>query len=112
MRPLTCYGGYPNPLREGKFSVVGMRAIVSDPTAASRVTLVDDSTLKQGDRHGRILDKNYKASAHTPLIDAKGVANNDGTLEIIFPEPMTVLYGLSAVATDNIEGGTLSVFIR
>lgn len=112
MYVMQCVGGYAVPLKGGRYQVVGMRATVSTTTTASRVVLCDDSGITEGAKWGRFLDGTTPYNYTTNVVDTKGIANVDGYLEVLYPEPLQVRHGLSAVVTDNIIPGSLIVYIR
>lgn len=104
MYPITCMGGYPIPIKKGKFTVWGFNAVVTTPASASRLTLVDSEDFKE------VAD----TQAMKPVLcDVKGVANGDGTICFIFPEPIKVRHGVSiGSGTTNIQAGRTTVFIQ
>ena len=110
MYPNTCYAGFYMPLKVGRFTVTGFKATVEDTTAASRVTLIDDKSLNSRDVFGKIHPTSY--ALQTGLIDEKGVADADAILECIFPTPVKIRHGISAVATTNVEAGTLKLYVE
>ena len=104
-----CFGGFPVPLGAGKFEVFGVKATVSDPTAASRLTLIDDMDLPAGNNTGRVLtEDNQKVQ----FVDIKGVANVDATLEVFFSEPIKTRKGVSTINASNLIGGKVMLYIR
>ena len=73
MYVLTCYGGYPLPIAAGKVEIVGFRATVSDPTAVSRLTVIDDDDIKSQDVVGKILpSENNRVTVGGWLIEQVG----------------------------------------
>jgi len=109
MRPLTCHAGFPLPLYVGKVEVCGVSATVNDPTAVSRLTLIDDMDLPRGTPVGRILtDDGQKV----PFIDIKGLANADARLTEIFFEPVKMIYGVSVTNAQNLLGGKVMLYVR
>jgi hypothetical protein len=112
MKPLTCRAGYPMPFstKDGKrYEVWGFCATVSDTTAASRFTLVDSPDFK-------IIanDKDLNpVNNRRPIVDVKGLANGDGYLSVIFPEPYKTIEGVViAASTANLEAGKTFVYVR
>lgn len=107
----TCVAGYPNPAgRAGRFEVCGFKAAVDDTTAASRVILWDDSTIKTTDSCGNVyLDTTGPGILNrAKIVDMKGLANGDGYLEHTFPEPLKTRYGIS-IYTNNVVSVELYV---
>jgi hypothetical protein len=89
------------------FRIHGIVATVADPTAASRIALVDDVNIKKFDTQGYVLgDLDNKQYV---LCDFKGVANSDGTIGGILPEPIKTRHGLSAYF-DNVVAGSVCVY--
>jgi len=107
MYPIQCYAGYSIPVKAGKFEVVGMTAVVTDITATSRFAIVDDENITG--TQGFVL--NSLTNKKRILADLQGIASSDGTLGIIFPEPMKTRNGLS-VYMENVVAGSLTVYIR
>lgn len=110
MYPLQCAGGFPLPIKAGKLEIYGVSAVVSDTTAASRLTLIDDRNLPEGAVVGRVLGSDYDDDKG--IIDIKGIASADGVLEQIFPEPLKLRHGLSSVNSSNLVAGTIKVYVR
>jgi len=109
MRPLQCHAGFPVPLGVGKYEVCGIHAVVETPSAASRITIIDDNDLPRNAVQGRILaDDNQKV----PIIDIKGIADADGQLTEYFYEPVKFNYGASVINASNLKGGRVMLFIR
>ena len=106
---IQCFAGYFVPVKKGKFEIHGFSGVINDISAASRITLIDDKGIGEGDTHGRIL-----ASTHDQqkgIIDIKGKSNQDVVLEQFFPMPIKTRNGLSVVEATNLVGGTLKVYI-
>lgn len=106
----TCVGGYSNPCRAGRYEVCGVRAAVDDVTAASRIMMWDDSTIKGSDKCGKVYmtTDGPGALVKVKIADVKGLANGDGYIDITFPEPIKTRYGIS-VYTNNIVSVELYV---
>lgn len=102
---LQCAGGYANPVKDGKFNIMGVCATVKDTTAASRVTLVDNAQRA-------CLASSYAAQQEPEIIDIKGVANVNGILQVCFDDPLVARKGLSCTNADNIVAGSLKVFVK
>jgi hypothetical protein len=104
MYPITCLGGYPIPIKKGRFAIMGIVAVVNDTASASRVTLVDSDEGKE------IPDSQ---SVKPVISDMKGLANGDATLGIMFAEPIKVRHGITITsATTNIVAGRTLVYIQ
>lgn len=100
----TCKGGYPCPLTRGeqtKIEVLGIRATVSDPTAVSQITLVDDIGQVRAD-----------TAYDVTLVDCKGLANSDANLEVLFPEPLKTRNGIAATNITNLIQGSILLYVR
>jgi len=100
---IECPGKFFVPIRKGQFEILGMTATVDDITAVSRVTLVDTDSF------------DIKASTYDlrkGLIDVKGLPNQKGILEQMFPGPLKTMRGLSVIQSDNVVPGTIKVFLR
>lgn len=110
--PLTCAAGYPNPMREGKFEVLQIRATVSNPSADTRVTIVDDPNIKVGDRVGKMYANSFVQQSATRILDTKLTGDSGGDVDVVFAEPVKCHYGLSIVNADNIVPGSLCVYVR
>jgi hypothetical protein len=110
MYPLTCRGGFPVPIKAGRFEVLGLRATVNTTTSNSRVRIIDDPSIKEGDKWGKILSSDY-TGAGTVIADVKGMADIDANLEILFPEPVKLRYGASLIA-ENTVPGSISLYVR
>ena len=107
MQPLTCRAGYPMPIKKGRVEIWGVVATVNDPTAVSRLTLVDCE-----DFHILTNEVITPVNNRRHILDLKGLANADGTLSMFFPEPIKTMRGLSVINTTNLEGGKIFVYIR
>jgi hypothetical protein len=104
MYPITCAGGYPIPIKIGKMSIVGIVATVNDPTAASRITLVDSAAGKE------LADDSDLKPA---IVDLKGLANANGTIGVMFAEPIKLRDGVTIGRnTTNLIAGRTFVYIR
>ncbi len=110
MYPNTCTGGFFMPLKTGRFTITGFKATVADPTAVSRVVLIDDETILPYDKFGKFHPTSY--TIQTGIIDEKGIANADAILECIFPSPVRIRNGISAINTDNLQAGTLKLYVE
>jgi hypothetical protein len=100
----TCVGGYPCPITKGvptKIEVLGVRATVSDPTAVSRITLVDDIGKLRSD-----------TAYDVTIVDCKGMANADANIEVLFPEPLKTRNGVAATDITNLIQGSILLYVR
>lgn len=111
MYPLTCRGGFPMPVKAGRFEVVGVRATVNTTTADSRLRLIDDPNIKEGEPFGKILTDSY-TGAGTQIADVKGIGGTDANLEVLFPEPMKLRNGVSITHCDNLVTGSIALYVR
>lgn len=109
MQPLMCRGGYPMPICKGKHEIVAIIATVSDPTAASRINIIDSDDFKivtDG------LDLQYKDNRRT-IFDMRGLANADASIGIVFPEPLKTTRGISLNSlSTNLKAGMIFVYVR
>ena len=99
MQPLVCRGGFPLPIGKGKKEIYGVMAVVNDPTAASRLSLFDSENFN--------ITTNAVDLKKT-FCDLKGLANADGVIGCMFPEPIKVIDGvaMNGVSTNLIAGRT------
>jgi len=111
MYPLTCRGGFPVPIKAGRFEVIGVRATVDTTTTDSRLRLIDDPNIKEGDQYGKILSDTY-TGAGTQIVDIKGIGGSDANLEALFPEPMKLRHGVSITHADNLVTGSIALYVR
>jgi hypothetical protein len=104
MQPLLCRGGYPLPIGKGKKEVFGVIATVSDPTAASRLSLVDSEDFSIKPDVGNM---------KRVFLDVKGLANTDGVIGCMFSEPIKVIDGIALnSASTNLVAGKTFLYIR
>jgi hypothetical protein len=101
----VCPAGYPFPMTrvgvQTKIEILGVRATVLDPTANSRITLIDDTGQMKADEVTDIT-----------LIDCKGLANADANLEVLFPEPMKTRNGVALTNCNNLVQGSILLYVR
>jgi hypothetical protein len=101
----VCPAGYPFPMTrigvQTKIEVLGIRATVNDPTAASRITLVDATGQMKADEVTDIT-----------IVDCKGLANSDANLEVLFPEPLKTRNGVALTNCDNLVQGSILLYVR
>lgn len=100
---IECPGKFFLPIRRGKFEILGMQATVDDVTAVSRVVLIDSDSF---DVKGSTFD------VRKGIIDVKGLPNQKGVLEQIFPGSLKTIQGLTVVQSNNVVAGTIKVFIK
>lgn len=105
MYPLVCAAGYPNPVRKGKFEVLQITATVTDPAATARVKLLDSDQMM-------LYPSTYSSPSEPQFIDIKIAPNEKGTLEGKLAEPVKLRKGISIVNADNIDVGSLKVYVR
>jgi len=109
MYPITCHAGFPLPVASGKFEVLGLCVAINDTTADSQIVLVDDPDIDQETIVGRLLTT--LEGQKGILVNMKGLANADATLEHSFEEPIKVRNGLSIYGT-NLVPGSICVYRR
>ena len=103
MQPLLCKGGYALPIGKGKKEIYGVVAAVSDPTAASRLALIDSEDFAVVED---VTDKKH-------FIDLKGLANTDGVIGCMFAEPIKVIDGVAVdAASTNLIAGRTFLYVR
>ena len=100
---IECPGKFFLPIRRGQFEILGMTATVDDITAVSRVVLVDTDSFDV---------KTSTYDTKKGIIDVKGLPNQKGILEQMFPAPLKTMKGLAIVQSNNVVSGTIKVFIR
>jgi len=112
MYPIQCKAGYPMPIaRVGKMKIIGVQATAKSSAAASQVTIVDDENIKINEhKFGNILTSAQRTERNCHVLEVKGVANVDGTIESFLPEPIIPRNGPS-IYCSNIEGGTLKLYV-
>lgn len=95
----------------GKLKVWGFQATASSSASASQVTIVDDENIKT-EKHnfGNVLTSTERGTRNCHVLEKKGVANVDGSIECWLPAPITLRNGPSVYCT-NIEGGTIKLYI-
>uniref|UniRef100_A0A6M3KUP4 Uncharacterized protein n=1 Tax=viral metagenome TaxID=1070528 RepID=A0A6M3KUP4_9ZZZZ len=114
MRPLVCPGGYAVPNRTGKFRIVAITAACSSVSASSRLMLVEDSKAPNSLEQKWIsLDgSDTKEKQHTILVDLKRVAACDANIIYNPPEPINTTNGILSIKTDNLEPGSIAVYVE
>jgi hypothetical protein len=107
---LTCIAGFNAPARQGRYEIVGASAAVDDTAAASELCIIDDPDINQSGKAGRIL-ASLPTNQKGVLCYQKGLANGDGFLEWIAPEPIKTIYGTSLIF-ENLKPGTVCIYVR
>ena len=104
MYPLLCPGGYGVPFKKGKFRIMKITAVtkVDDINAISRLQLCDTP---------RNLP-NSKTPTEKIVIDLKGEAVDDATLEFECKEPIIVRDTLYPMIATNLEPGSTLVYTK
>lgn len=110
MYPLTCAGGFPNPVKAGKMEFLGVQATSKQINQPSRITLIDDRGISPDAKYGRILDSGSVATVQ--ICDKRVEDNVNGMIEWYPPEPIKLRNGISVLRADNIEAGSLKVFVK
>lgn len=103
MQPIRCQGGYAVPIKAGKMEVVAISAPGDELSSISRLRVVDNSTekvLAETDWGGRI------------VAEAKSIANSEGNITFVFPEPVKVMEGVNVTYADNLVPGSICVYVR
>lgn len=106
--PLQCAGGYPVPLKAGRFEIWGYSAAPDVIGTATEVAIFDDVTIRPGDNFGRLIstfDENTKACLWYDKVPA---GTSPGWQ---LAEPIKTRYGIS-IYTSNIKGGSLCLYAR
>jgi len=115
MYPLTCAAGYNAPARRGKYEIVGFTALVADSTAASQMAIIDDPAINQDGIAGLIYptsDLEEPTTKKHIIVNIKGHGSSYDTVLEWFPaEPVKLRYGIS-LAFENIEQGSMCVYVR
>ena len=109
MYPLTCYAGFPMPLKAGKFEIAGYSCAADDTTLAMELAIVDDNTIMPSDTFGKLLDNadDYKFK----IVHRKAAITYGNQLKEQFSFPIKTRYGIS-ISSTNIRGGSLCVYVR
>jgi hypothetical protein len=103
MYPIQCAGGYPLPIKTGKFSVYGIIVTANSTSLATRLTLVDSDNFKE---------ETDNQSLKTVIADLRGLANAEGVLGVMFPEPIRVRKGVTISNGTNLLAGRTFVYIK
>ena len=109
MYPIQCPGGYPVPVKAGRFDITGFCVTVADPASNSQFAIVDDSAIKETDTLGNLLTT--LDSKKVVLANLKGLANIDTVLSYDFSEPIKTRYGIS-IYGNNWVAGSVCVYRR
>jgi hypothetical protein len=107
MYPITCAGGYPIPIKKGRFSIWGISVTSTSTAAVTRITLVDSDAFREVSDAEILTDKNSRPV----LCDLKGIANADSGLSFVFPEPIKVRNGVTIANGTNLLPGRNIVYI-
>ena len=110
MYPLTCYAGFPMPLKAGKMEICGFTCAAEDTALAIELAIVDDERLTANDTFGKLLDSpnGYKKK----LMHRKGIATYGVQIDSpVMSEPIKTRHGIS-VYSSNVKGGSLCIYVR
>lgn len=110
MQPILCSAGYGVPLKAGRLEIVQVIAPGSDTNSSSRLTLIDDGALEDGDKFGNFVAT--KTSKHRLVFDKKRVAACHANIDEELAEPMKVIHGISVLNAENLVPGSIFVYIR
>jgi hypothetical protein len=105
MYPLQCAAGYPNPVKRGKFEVYQVTATITDIGATARIQLIDSDAMM-------LYANGYQNPAEPQIIDIKVLPGERATVEGKLSEPVKLRKGISIVNADNIDVGSLKVYVR
>jgi hypothetical protein len=103
MYPITCAGGYPIPIKKGRFKIWGVVVTSDSIAAATRLTLVDSADFK-------VLTDTQ--SLKTVLADLRGISSGEGMIGFMFPEPIQVRDGIAVANVTNVLAGRTFVYIQ
>jgi len=109
---MQCPAGYAIPLKAGRYEIVGIKSTVNSTSSASRLILCDDKNISDGDKWGNFIDGTTPYDNANIFVDLKGIANLDANLEVLFPEPIKLRHGISAIVTTNLIAGSIMVYVR
>ncbi len=109
MYPIQCHAGFSMPLKAGKFEITGFCVTVNDPTANSQFAIVDDPIIDQSTGFGNFLGS--IDDRDNILVNIKGLANIDTSLNYEFAEPVKTRYGVSIYGS-NLKAGSVCVYRR
>ena len=99
MHIMTCYAGFPLPLKAGKCEILGVQAPILDTGAPSQLILWDDYSIDETAQYGNIYSSDDRTKK-VQLVDLKGISNADGELSQVFPEPLKLRRGLSVMLSN------------
>lgn len=102
MYPITCAGGYPIPIKKGRFKIHGFLVTAKTTSLATRCTFVDGDDFKE------ITDDQTMKPV---LADLKGLANAEDVIGVMFPEPIQVRDGITISNGTNLIAGRTLVYI-
>jgi len=112
MRPILCAGGYGVPMRAGAFQVVHITAACSDSNASSRLQICEDISTATEKEKNWIPPIKEKEKDQKLLIDLKRVAACQPNIDWSPKEPFQVTRGLAVIKTENLEPGSIFVYIK
>ena len=108
--PLLCAGGFPVPLKAGKFEIIGYSVAPSTIGTQMDIGLVDDETIKEGVGFGNVIDSEENCLRANRIIHFAKQPANAGVYDFIFPAPVKTRNGLSLYTT-NVLAGTFCVYV-
>jgi hypothetical protein len=106
MYPITCAGGYPIPIKKGRFKIHGFLVTANNTASATRCTFIDSDDFKQ------ITDTASNLKNKPVIFDLKGLANAEDTIGVMFAEPVHVRNGITIANGTNLIPGRTLVFIE
>ncbi|MFA5340134.1 MAG: hypothetical protein WC332_00010 [Clostridia bacterium] len=105
MYPITCAGGYPIPIKKGRFKIHGFLVTANTTSSATRCTFIDGDDFKE------IVDSQSTLKSRPALADLKGLANAEDVIGVMFPEPIQVRNGIIISNGTNLIPGRTLVYI-
>jgi hypothetical protein len=113
MQPILCKGGYALPIKEGKFTIRDIKVAVDNPNADSRLLLMDNSAnMAYPSSSLEYPSKNVSSTYNNSrVVDLRGIGGKDSHLREQFASGLKVVNGLSIGAIENIEAGSIYVYI-
>jgi len=106
--PLMCAAHYPIPIKPGKNKITKVIAAVSDRSADSRLTLIDDHEMEVGDKQGTV--KSTKTSDHSLILDLKGIGGAGPGFLDSGPLNIKLRDGVNAVDCTNLQAGSIAIY--
>jgi hypothetical protein len=110
MRPILCAGGYGVPMRAGAFQIVHVTAACSDSNASSRLQISEAASTIANQQWVPKLAA--KLRNNDLLIDLKRVAACQPNIDWSPQEQLQVTKGLAIIKTENLEPGSIFVYIK